>query len=64
VGCWAHARRQFVEALKIAQGESSAAEMLALIGMLYDIERELRIKFFREGDQATRRRSSVRGARR
>lgn len=49
VGCWAHARRKFVEALKIAQGESSAAEMLALIGVLYDIERELRIKFFREG---------------
>ena len=64
VGCWAHARRKFVEALKIAQGESSAAEMLALIGVLYDIERELRIKFLGKGDQATRRRSSVRGARR
>jgi transposase len=49
VGCWAHARRKFVEALKIAQGESSAAEMLALIGVLYDIEHELRIKFFKEG---------------
>jgi hypothetical protein len=49
VGCWAQARRKFVEALKITQGESSAAEMLALIGALYDIERELRIKFFREG---------------
>jgi transposase len=49
VGCWAHAQRKFVEALRIAQGESAAAEMLALIGVLYDIERELRIKFFREG---------------
>jgi transposase len=49
VGCWAHARRKFVESLKIAQGESSAAEMIALIGALYEIERELRIKFFREG---------------
>jgi transposase len=52
VGCWAHARRKFVEALKIAQGESSAAEIVALIGSLYDIERELRIKFFREGGPA------------
>jgi transposase len=52
VGCWAHARRKFVEALKIAQGESSATEILALIGALYDIEREMRIKFFREGGPA------------
>jgi transposase len=49
VGCWAHVRRKFVEALKITKGENSATEMLALIGALYDIERELRMKFFREG---------------
>ena len=49
VGCWAHARRRFVEALKISQGQSSAAEMLALIGVLYDIEREQRKRFFGEG---------------
>jgi transposase len=49
VGCWAHARRKFVEALKISQGQSSAAEMLALIGILYDIEREQRKRFFGEG---------------
>jgi transposase len=47
VGCWAHARRKFVEALKI--GETSASEILALIGELYDRERELRTKYFREG---------------
>jgi transposase len=52
VGCWAHARRKFVEALKISQGESSAAEILTLIGALYDIKRELRMKFFREGGPA------------
>jgi hypothetical protein len=52
VGCWAHVRRKFVEALKITKGENSAAEILALIGALYDIERELRTKFFREGGPA------------
>jgi transposase len=49
VGCWAHARRRFVDALKISQGQSSAAEMLALIRMLYDIEREQRTRFFGSG---------------
>jgi transposase len=49
VGCWAHARRRFVEALKIAQGEGSSAMMVALIGQLYDIERELRMLYFGEG---------------
>jgi transposase len=49
VGCWAHARRKFIEALKIAQGESSATEMVALIGALYDLEREVRKKYFGSG---------------
>jgi transposase len=37
--CWAHARRKFVEAAD--GGDSQAHEALALIGRLYDIEREL-----------------------
>jgi transposase len=49
VGCWAHARRRFVEALKISQGEGSAVQMVALIGQLYDVERELRMRYFGEG---------------
>lgn len=49
VGCWAHARRKFVDDHKISQGQSSSAEMLELIRMLYDIEREERKKFFGPG---------------
>lgn len=41
-GCWAHVRRKFVEALEI-EGKSGrstvAAQAIALIGKLYDIER-------------------------
>ena len=36
VGCWAHARRKFVEALKTAAGPAS--EALARIRALYDVE--------------------------
>ena len=49
VGCWAHARRKFVDEHKISEGRSSAAEMLDLIRMLYDIERAQRKTFFGEG---------------
>ena len=49
VGCWAHARRKFVDEYKISEGHSSAAEMLDLIRMLYDIEHAQRKTFFGEG---------------
>ena len=38
VGCWAHARRRFVGALESAPAEASLA--LALIGRLYDVDRD------------------------
>jgi len=37
IGCWAHARRGFVEAFMI---DTAAALMIALIQQLYDIERD------------------------
>lgn len=37
-GCWAHARRRFVDAMESAPAEASLA--VALIGRLYDVERE------------------------
>jgi transposase len=37
IGCWAHARRGFVEAFLI---DSAAALMIALIQQLYDVERD------------------------
>lgn len=41
VGCLAHARRKFVE-LQEANQSPLAAEAIALIGRLYDIERDIR----------------------
>jgi len=49
VGCWAHARRKFVEAHKVAGGEGSAAQAITLIAALYEIEDRLRRKHFGEG---------------
>jgi transposase len=37
VGCWAHARRRFVEAL---DSDKRAAKVIALIRQLYEVERE------------------------
>jgi transposase/uncharacterized coiled-coil protein SlyX len=37
IGCWAHARRRFVEAFMI---DTMPARMIALIQQLYDVERE------------------------
>jgi transposase len=37
IGCWAHARRRFVEALS---GDTRAATMVALIQQLYQVERD------------------------
>jgi transposase len=42
VGCFAHARRKFFEAAKTSDQGKMAAEGLAYIRRLYDIERELR----------------------
>jgi transposase len=39
VGCWAHARRKFVEAAQVAKG-GSAGVAVATIGKLYAIERQ------------------------
>ncbi len=37
IGCWAHARRRFVEAL---EGDTRAATLMALIQQLYQVERD------------------------
>jgi transposase len=41
VGCWAHARRRFVEAAKVAKG-GSAGVAVATIGKLYAIEKHVK----------------------
>jgi transposase len=40
--CWAHVRRKFVEAAAGRKNTAAAHQMVALIGKLYAIERELR----------------------
>lgn len=45
-GCWAHARRKFVEAHEAANGHGIAKDMIALIQQLYISESELRAKYF------------------
>lgn len=48
VGCWAHARRKFVEASKVVKNStfdkthSSADEAIEFIGKLYGVERQIR----------------------
>jgi transposase len=41
--CWAHVRRKFYD-IHVANGSAIAAEVIARIGLLYDIERESRGK--------------------
>jgi transposase len=38
LGCWAHARRKFVEVTKVSETGRSAHDMLELIGDLYGVE--------------------------
>jgi transposase len=40
--CWAHVRRKFVEAAQGRKNTAAAHQMVALIGKLYAVERELR----------------------
>ena len=40
IGCWAHARRKFVEALD--EDKKHASEALVYIGKLYDLERDMK----------------------
>jgi hypothetical protein len=42
--CWAHARRKFVEAASGRKNHAAAHQMVALIGKLYQIERNARDK--------------------
>ena len=45
-GCWDHARRKFVSAIKVSNNNCTgvSAQILALINSLYDIEREIKEK--------------------
>ena len=42
LGCWAHARRYFVDAVKVNKGDASAIEMVTCMDALFLIERTAR----------------------
>ena len=50
VGCWDHARRKFVDVVKVADKNKNgkAAQLLVLINRLYEIEREAKEMTFAE----------------
>jgi hypothetical protein len=48
VGCWAHGRRKFFEAMKVGAKGSLAEAALSWIKGLYTVERELRAKLRNE----------------
>jgi transposase len=54
VGCWAHVRRKFVEALT-ANPKSIAKEVLEMIGELYKVEKEFREKDLTSKEIAVKR---------
>lgn len=46
VGCWAHARRKFVDALKVNEKDVEAFRMVERMDALFGVEREAREKSF------------------
>lgn len=44
VGCWSHARRKFLDILKIVSKTGKATEAVAYIEKLYEIERHAKDK--------------------
>lgn len=59
-GCWAHARREFVDALKLVPTDEGAREMIKLIGELYGIEKQAREQKLGPAERlALRQRESV-----
>ena len=56
VGCWAHSRRHFYDALKLAPGDAAAARAVAAIDELFAVDAEARERELdAEGRQALRR---------
>lgn len=46
VGCWAHARRKFVDVTKVANRGGFAQQAIRKIGALYKIEKEMKARAF------------------
>lgn len=56
VGCWAHARRYFVDAVKVNKEDGDAVKMIALMEALFLVDRDARQKQMTPEDRLGSRR--------
>ena len=57
VGCWAHARRKFVDAVKVNPDDGEAAQMVIRMDALFLVDREARDKAMSAAERAALRRA-------
>jgi transposase len=57
VGCWAHARRKFVDALKVNQNDSEAVKMVVRMDALFLVDRDARKKEMTADERLAQRRA-------
>ena len=58
-GCWAHARRYFIDALKVHPGDGLAAEFVGRIDELFAVDREARAGGLSQSERAELRREKT-----
>lgn len=56
VGCWAHARRKFVDAVKVNQNDGEAAKMVLRMDALFLVDRDARKKQMSAAERQAQRR--------
>lgn len=59
VGCWAHARRKFVDAVKVNRDDVAAVQMVTLMDGLFLVDRDARQKQMTAGERLASRRQHV-----
>jgi transposase len=60
VGCWAHARRKFVDAVKVRPQDGDAVKMVVRMDALFLVDREARKQEMRAAERLTFRREHAR----
>ena len=56
VGCWAHARRKFVDAVKVNPQDAEAVKMVIRMDALFLVDRDARQKEMSNGERLAQRR--------
>jgi transposase len=57
VGCWAHARRKFVDAVKVNQNDAEAVKMVVRMDALFLVDRDARKREMTTGERLAQRRA-------